>query len=56
MLFGLSPAVGFEVLVSDHQVDTAVNVILRYAVAHPSESGAHEHDGHLVLLHVDQIP
>ena len=44
-----------ELVVADHQVDKAVQVILRHAVGDPSATGVDEDHGHLMLLHIDEI-
>jgi len=51
----LQSRIKIELIIADHQVDKAVNVILRHAVVDPSENEPHEHDGHVTLLHIDEI-
>jgi nitrogen regulatory protein PII len=51
----LHSRIKIELIVADPQVDKAINVILRHAISDPSESGAHEHEGHVTLLHIDEI-
>jgi nitrogen regulatory protein PII len=51
----LDSRIKIELIVGDHQVDTAVHVILRHAVGDPSAIGVDEDHGHLMLLHIDVI-
>jgi nitrogen regulatory protein PII len=51
----LDSRIKIELIISDHQVDTAVHVILRHAVGDPSATGVDEDHGHIMLLHIDVI-
>jgi nitrogen regulatory protein PII len=51
----LDSRIKIELVVADHQMDKAVQVILRHAVGDPSATGVDEDHGHLMLLHIDEI-
>lgn len=51
----LDSRIKIELIVADHQIDKAVEVILRHAVGDPSATGVDEDHGHLMLLHIDEI-
>jgi hypothetical protein len=51
----LDSRIKMELLIADHQVDTAVHVILRHAVGNPSATGVDEDHGYIMRLHIEVI-